>query len=59
MCANLGHNIMVETSDGSAEYGKQTTPGSSIWFMTESKHRHVASRILAHSWKLEDNIMHK
>ena len=37
MCANLGHNIMVEASDGSEEYGKQTTPGSSIWFMTESK----------------------
>ena len=61
MCANPGHNIMVETSDsdGSAEYGKQTTSGFSIWFMTESRRSPCGFRILAHSWKLEDNIMHK
>ena len=61
MCANPGHNIMVETSDsdGSAEYGKQTTSGSTIWFMTESKDCHVVSEYCLILGKLEDNIMHK
>ena len=39
MCASLGHNIMVEASSGLVEDGKPTKPGSSIWFMTESKER--------------------
>lgn len=41
MCASLGHNIMVEASNGTAEDGKATKPGSSIWFMTETKEREV------------------
>ena len=60
MCANLGHNIMVEASDGSVEYGQQTTPGSSIWFMTESKDRHVVSEYwmstLGHDIDIEDHF---
>ena len=43
MCASLGQNIMVETSTGAVEDGKLTRPGSSIWFMTESKEREVVS----------------
>ena len=43
MCASLGQNIMVETSGNVGEDGKATKPGSSIWFMTESKDRHLVS----------------
>ena len=43
MCASLGQNIMVETSGTVGEDGKATKPGSSIWFMTESKDRHLVS----------------
>ena len=57
--ATLGHDIMVEASDGSVEYGKQTTSGSTIWFMTESKDCHVVSEYCLILGKLEDNIMHK
>ncbi|RAL59435.1 hypothetical protein DID88_006809 [Monilinia fructigena] len=39
MCASLGHNLMVETSG--EENGEK--PGSSIWFMTESKEREMVS----------------
>ncbi|KAF7883400.1 uncharacterized protein EAF02_005320 [Botrytis sinoallii] len=39
MCASLGHNLMVETSGGS----DGEIPGSSIWFMTESKEREMVS----------------
>ncbi|KAM3150142.1 hypothetical protein ABEW05_009562 [Botrytis cinerea] len=39
MCASLGHNLMVETSGKS----DGEIPGSSIWFMTESKEREVVS----------------
>ncbi|KAJ8062544.1 hypothetical protein OCU04_009072 [Sclerotinia nivalis] len=39
MCASLGHNLMVETSGGNDE----EIPGSSIWFMTESKEREMVS----------------
>ncbi|ESZ96879.1 hypothetical protein SBOR_2744 [Sclerotinia borealis F-4128] len=39
MCASLGHNLMVETS--TADNGER--PGSSIWFMTESKERDMVS----------------
>lgn len=43
MCASLGQNIMVETSGTVDEAGKATKPGSSIWFMTETKDRHLVS----------------
>ena len=43
MCASLGHNLMVETSGTTYENGKPTKPGSSIWFMTETKDRHLVS----------------
>ncbi|KNG80452.1 JmjC domain protein [Aspergillus nomiae NRRL 13137] len=60
MCASLGQNIMVEASDGSVEYGKATKPGSSIWFMTESKDRHVVAEYwmstLGHDIDIEDHF---
>ncbi|KAH8428883.1 putative JmjC domain protein [Aspergillus melleus] len=60
MCASLGQNIMIEASDGSTEYGKVTKPGSSIWFMTESKDRHVVSEYwmsaLGHDIDVEDHF---
>lgn len=43
MCASLGQNIMVEASGTVDEHGKPTKPGSSIWFMTETKDRHLVS----------------
>lgn len=36
MCASLGQNIMVHTSDGA-------NPGSSIWFMTASSNRDLVA----------------
>lgn len=39
MCASLGHNLMVEASG----YNNGEKPGSSIWFMTESKEREMVS----------------
>ncbi|QSZ32861.1 hypothetical protein DSL72_002441 [Monilinia vaccinii-corymbosi] len=39
MCASLGHNLMVEASGN--DNGEK--PGSSIWFMTESKEREMVS----------------
>nr|KMM73578.1 hypothetical protein CPAG_09865 [Coccidioides posadasii RMSCC 3488] len=60
MCATLGHNIMVETSTGAVEDGKLTKPGSSIWFMTESKDRHLVSEYwrsrLGHDIEIEDHF---
>ncbi|EEA27991.1 hypothetical protein TMatcc_003703 [Talaromyces marneffei ATCC 18224] len=60
MCATLGHNIMVETSTGAFEHGKRTKPGSSIWFMTETKDHHLVSEywssILGHDIDLEDHF---
>ncbi|THC94596.1 hypothetical protein EYZ11_005919 [Aspergillus tanneri] len=61
MCASLGQNIMVEASDGSTKYGKgRTKPGSSLWFMTESKDRHVVSEYwmstLGHDIDIEDHF---
>ncbi|KAJ5031672.1 hypothetical protein J3E73DRAFT_396694 [Bipolaris maydis] len=48
MCASLGQNIMQER------------PGSSIWFMTESKDRHVVSEywlsILGHDIEVENHF---
>ena len=43
MCASLGQNIMVEASGLVGADGKPTRPGSSIWFMTESKDRFLVS----------------
>ena len=60
MCASLGHNIMVETSDQVSEEGKPEKPGSSIWFMTESKDRHVVSEYwlstLGHDIEVENHF---
>ncbi|KAJ5813904.1 uncharacterized protein N7503_000654 [Penicillium pulvis] len=60
MCASLGHNIMVEASDGSIESGQPTQPGSSIWFMTETKERRIVSdywaSVLGHDIDLEDHF---
>lgn len=60
MCASLGHNIMVETSTGQPENGKATKPGSSLWFMTESKDRHLVSEYwlsaLGHDIEIEDHF---
>lgn len=56
MCASLGQNIMVETSD--VDTGE--APGSSIWFMTESKDREVVSEyflsMLGHDIEIETHF---
>jgi hypothetical protein len=56
MCATLGQNIMVETSDTL----KGEKPGSSIWFMTESKDREVVSEyflsMLGHDIEVESHF---
>jgi hypothetical protein len=53
MCASLGQNIMVENSDN--QVGEE--PGSSIWFMTETKDREVVSEyflsMLGHDIEVE------
>ncbi|GAD95469.1 jmjC domain containing protein [Paecilomyces variotii No. 5] len=60
MCASLGHNIMVEASTGLMEHGKPTKPGSSIWFMTESKDRFLVSEYwlstLGHDIEIEKHF---
>ncbi|KAJ9247389.1 hypothetical protein DTO207G8_8088 [Paecilomyces variotii] len=60
MCASLGHNIMVEASTGLVEHGKPTKRGSSIWFMTESKDRHLVSEYwlstLGHDIEIEKHF---
>ena len=60
MCASLGHNLMVETSTGAVEDGKPTKPGSSVWFMTESKEREVVSEYwlstLGHDIEVENHF---
>lgn len=60
MCASLGHNIMVEASSGLVEDGKPTKPGSSIWFMTESKERALVAEYwlskLGHDIELETHF---
>ena len=59
MCASLGHNIMVEASDAEA-YGRSERPGSSIWFMTESKDRHTVAEywlsVLGHDIEVEHHF---
>src|SRR3954462_5036927 len=56
MCASLGHNLMVECSDG---HGGEKT-GSSIWFMTESKEREMVSEyflsVLGHDIEVEKHF---
>ena len=60
MCASLGQNIMVETSGPVGEEGKPTKPGSSIWFMTEHKDRHLVSEYwlsaLGHDIEVESHF---
>ncbi|XDG03730.1 hypothetical protein ABKA04_003345 [Annulohypoxylon sp. FPYF3050] len=56
MCASLGQNIMVEASgDGHGE-----KPGSSIWFMTETKDREVIREyflsMLGHDIEIEKHF---
>ena len=60
MCASLGQNLMVETSGTLDLDGKPTKPGSSIWFMTESKDRHLVSEYwlstLGHDIEIENHF---
>ena len=60
MCASLGQNIMVETSGNVDEHGNPTKPGSSIWFMTETKDRHLVSEYwlstLGHDIEVESHF---
>jgi hypothetical protein len=60
MCASLGQNIMVEASSTFDEDGKPEKPGSSIWFMTETKDRHLVSEywlsVLGHDIEVEDHF---
>ena len=60
MCASLGQNLMVETSHARREDGKATKPGSSIWFMTETKDRHLVSEYwlstLGHDIEVESHF---
>ncbi|KAK5997370.1 C-module-binding factor A [Cladobotryum mycophilum] len=56
MCASLGQNIMVEASG--EENGEK--PGSSLWFMTESKDREVVREyflsMLGHDIEIEKHF---
>ncbi|KAJ5144112.1 uncharacterized protein N7515_002899 [Penicillium bovifimosum] len=58
MCASLGHNIMVDASDGTPEDGHPTVPGTSIWLMTETRDRPIVSEywmsVLGHDIDIED-----
>jgi hypothetical protein len=60
MCASLGQNIMVNASGNISEDGKPERPGSSIWFMTESKDRHIVSEywlsVLGHDIEVENHF---
>ena len=60
MCASLGQNLMVETSDIRREDGRPAKPGSSIWFMTETKDRHLVSEYwlstLGHDIEVESHF---
>jgi hypothetical protein len=60
MCASLGQNIMVEASNKVSDDGKAEKPGSSIWFMTESKDRHLVSEywlsVLGHDIEVENHF---
>lgn len=56
MCASLGQNIMVEASGDN----KGEKPGSSIWFMTETKDREVVREyflsMLGHDIEIEKHF---
>lgn len=60
MCASLGQNIMVNASAQISEDGKPERPGSSIWFMTETKDRHLVSEywlsVLGHDIEVENHF---
>ncbi|KAF1926062.1 uncharacterized protein M421DRAFT_423067 [Didymella exigua CBS 183.55] len=60
MCASLGQNIMVDASKQIGEDGKPEHPGSSLWFMTEMKDRHLVSEywlsVLGHDIEVEDHF---
>ncbi|GAB7365255.1 hypothetical protein MBLNU230_g6338t1 [Neophaeotheca triangularis] len=60
MCASLGQNIMVEASKTVSDEGKAEKPGSSLWFMTESKDRHTVSEywlsVLGHDIEVENHF---
>ncbi|KAF1976133.1 hypothetical protein BU23DRAFT_529392 [Bimuria novae-zelandiae CBS 107.79] len=60
MCASLGQNIMVNASTTVGEDGKPEHPGSSIWFMTETKDRHLVSEYwlstLGHDIEVENHF---
>lgn len=60
MCASIGHNIMVDVSDVLGDDGKPERPGSSVWFMTESKDRRTVSEywlsILGHDIEVEKHF---
>ncbi|CZT24685.1 related to JmjC domain protein [Ramularia collo-cygni] len=60
MCASLGQNIMVEASGTVSDDGRAEKPGSSIWFMTESKDRHMVSEyflsVLGHDIEVENHF---
>jgi hypothetical protein len=60
MCASLGQNIMVNASGAIGEDGKPERPGSSLWFMTETKDRHLVSEywlsVLGHDIEVENHF---
>lgn len=60
MCASLGQNIMVNASSHISEDGNPERPGSSIWFMTEMKDRHLVSEywlsVLGHDIEVENHF---
>ncbi|KAF2441445.1 hypothetical protein P171DRAFT_434141 [Karstenula rhodostoma CBS 690.94] len=60
MCASLGQNIMVHASTTVGEDGKPERPGSSLWFMTESKDRHLVAEYwlstLGHDIEVENHF---
>ncbi|CAI6338600.1 unnamed protein product [Periconia digitata] len=60
MCASLGQNIMVNASGPVGQDGKPERPGSSLWFMTETKDRHLVSEywlsVLGHDIEVENHF---
>lgn len=60
MCASLGQNIMVNASATIGEDGRPERPGSSLWFMTETKDRHMVSEywlsVLGHDIEVENHF---
>ncbi|KAI9817672.1 MAG: hypothetical protein M1826_001518, partial [Phylliscum demangeonii] len=61
MCATLGQNIMVETSGSELDpWGQREKPGSSLWFMTETKDRYMVAEywmaVLGHAIEVESHF---